>query len=154
MTTQTTKSPEAALLLKASGHSLEAQHGNAPSPGDTGSLLNTANKAGTEASASGFKAPSATSSQTTAPYLKEYDGPPIVELPEFPPPGQTVYIPHVWRDGSKAPTEMFSHTYAPPGKSDDMGCAFTIKRTGNVDTFIPCGCRLCYERWSYRRKRA
>jgi hypothetical protein len=75
-----------------------------------------------------------------------------IELPEYPPDGQTVYIPHVWRDGSKAPTEMFSHTWACPGMADPMGCAFTIKRTGNIDTFIPCGCGLCYERWSYRRR--
>lgn len=36
---QTTKSPDAAMPLGASGASLNSQHGNAPSPGDTQTTL-------------------------------------------------------------------------------------------------------------------
>ena len=45
------------------------------------------------------------------PYLKEYDGPPIVELPEFPPEGQTVYIPHRKRDGSDVSQQLRGRPY-------------------------------------------
>jgi hypothetical protein len=34
---------------------------------------------------------------------------------------ETEYIPHVWRDGSKAPVEMFTNTFVRPGMADEMG---------------------------------
>lgn len=71
-------------------------------------------------------------------YLPKESIPAIVELPEWPPEGQTVYIPHRQRNGVKA---------------NQWSMAFTIKRTGNTDTFIPCSCEWCYQAWSRGRKR-
>jgi len=66
--------------------------------------------------------------------------PPMVfkEPPEYPPEGETVYIPHMQRNGVKA---------------NQWSMAFTIKRTGNTDEYIPCNCKWCYEAWSRSMKR-